>query len=210
MLTMRRIAMLGAVAGLLAGLGGARAESLWERRDPYFAYMFWDTHARRVGDVLTIQINESTSFDGREDRKLSKDTKLGAIMKLNMDYKAGQLTERNFQGNFDGLTTSQRQLNGKADYRSDRTLTDRMAVQVVQVMPNGNLVIEGFRTRVVAGEERTMRVSGVVRPTDIGARNVVESQFISNFTIEYFGRGTDSSYINNGWLGRILNRIWPF
>ena len=85
-----------------------------------------------------------------------------------------------------------------------------MGVQVIEVLPNGNLVIEGFRTRVVAREERTIRVSGIVRPRDIGPLNMIQTGAIANFTIESIGRGPETSYTSNGWLGRIFNRVWPY
>ncbi len=206
----KRIAMLIAVVSLFVGLNQVGADSLWERRNPYFASMNWDTKARRLGDVVTIVLSETTTFDGREDRKLKKDTKNNVGAQLSGAFNSGKNTARSFSGNFASNVTSDRELNGTSDYRSERTLNDRMTVRVVGVEPNGNLVVEGFRTRVVANEERTMRVSGIVRPTDIGANNTVQSQFIANFTVEYMGRGPETSYTNNGWLGRVMNRVWPF
>jgi len=63
---------------------------------------------------------------------------------------------------------------------------------------------------VVSGEERTIRVSGIIRPNDVGANDSVQSQYIANFTVEYFGKGQETSYMNNGWLGRAMNKLWPF
>lgn len=207
---MKRLAMLIAVVGVFVCLNHAGADSLWERRNPYYANLFWDTKARRVGDVVTILLNETTNFDGREDRTLKKNTNAQADLNLNTNYSAGKLTSRNFQGTLKGSATSARELDGTSNYRSNRALTDNMAVQVIQVLPNGNLIIEGFRTRVVAGEERTIRVSGIIRPDNIGPDDTVLSQFIANFTVEYFGKGPETSYTTNGWLGRFVNKVWPF
>ena len=102
-------------------------------------------------------------------------------------------------------------MNGTSNYQSNRNLVDNMAVQVVQVMPNGNLVVEGFRTRVVSGEERTIRVSGIIRPDNIGVNDSIQSQYVANFTLEYFGKGQSRRVTsNNGWLGRVMNKLWPF
>ena len=106
--------------------------------------------------------------------------------------------------------TSRRQFNGSAQLTSDRSFTDRITVTVVDVMPNGNLVVEGYRSRVVAGEQRMLRVTGIVRPTDIGAQNTVQSQFMANFRISYLGRGPESSFVNQSYLGRAMNLLWPF
>ena len=209
-MTRRWVVMILAGCGSLVGPDPARADSLWERRNPYFANMMWDTRARRVGDVLTIQLTEVTTFDGREDRNMRKDTRNNVNASLSGSTAAGENTSRSFSAAWNSLFGSNRELRGRSDYRSERTLTDRMAVQVIDVLPNGNLMIEGFRTRVVTGEERTIRVSGIVRPYDVGASNTVQSQFIANFTVEYMGRGPETSYTTNGWLGRVVNRVWPF
>ncbi len=193
-------------------LVGERAwgDSIWERRNAYTSYLFRDTVARRVGDVLTIVVRETTQFQGMEDRKMNKETKTGSKFGLKLNTATGAGTKRSFEGNWDGLSSSQRKLDGKADYMSNRTFTDRMSVVVTEVLPNGNLVIEGYRQRRIAHEEKTIRVTGIVRPIDIGPDNIVQSQFIANFNAQYTGQGAESSYLNNGWLGRIVNTLWPY
>jgi flagellar L-ring protein precursor FlgH len=205
----KRFAMLLAVIGLFIGINSVGADSLWERRNPYYANLFWDTKARRVGDTVTIVLNETTNFQGQETRTLKKNTINSANAKLDMNYAAGS-KKRAFNGAFNESVNSDRELNGTSNYQSNRNLIDNMAVQVIRVLPNGNLVVEGFRTRVVQGEERTIRLSGIIRPNDIGVNNTVQSQFIGNFTMEYFGKGIETSYTSNGWLGRIMNKLWPF
>jgi flagellar L-ring protein precursor FlgH len=77
-----------------------------------------------------------------------------------------------------------------------------MAVTVVDIMPNGNLVVEGYRSRVVAGEERVLRITGVVRQADIGVGNVIPSGFVANFRISYLGRGPATRNNKQGILTR--------
>jgi len=201
--------MLLAVVGVFVFLNHAGADSLWDRRNPYFANMTWDTRARRVGDVVTIVLNETTNFQGQETRTLKKNTITSANTALSGTATGGAKT-RSFSAAFSGNGNSDRELNGTSNYQSNRNLVDNMAVQVIKVLPNNNLVIEGFRTRVVSGEERTIRVSGIIRPNDVGANDSVQSQYIANFTVEYFGKGQETSYMNNGWLGRAMNKLWPF
>jgi flagellar L-ring protein precursor FlgH len=202
--------MLVAVLAVFVFLNNLGADSLWERRNPYFANMFWDTRARRVGDTLTILLNEATLFNGMDMRMDQKDTKALANVTLTANYAAGKRTTRSFTGTFNPEVDSSRSLKGTGNYTTNRTLTDRMSVVVIGVEPNGNLLIEGYRTRVIANEERMMRVSGIVRPVDIGVANTVLSQFVANFTVEYIGHGPESSYTNPGWLGRFMNKVWPF
>ena len=172
--------------------------------------MFWDTNARRVGDVVTIVLNETTNFQGQETRTLKKNTINQATAAMSGNFAQGSKLSHTFSGALSSNWNSDRELNGTSNMQSNRNLVDNMAVQVIQVMPNGNLVVEGFRTRVVFGEERTIRVSGIIRPDNIGVNDTVQSQFVANFTVEYFGKGAETSYINHGWLGRIMNKVWPY
>jgi len=207
----KRGTMLLAIVGLIVVLNSVRADSLWERRNPYFASnLYWDLNARRVGDVVTIILNETTNFQGQETRTLKKGTIASSKTSLDMNYAAGKSTTRNFSGALNGNATSDRELNGTSNLQSNRNLVDNMAVQVIEVMPNGNLVVEGFRTRVVLGEQRTIRVSGIIKPENIGVNDAIQSQYVANFTMEYFGKGIETTYINHGWLGLIMNKVWPY
>jgi flagellar L-ring protein precursor FlgH len=205
----KRFAMLIAVVGVFVFLNNVGADSLWERRNPYYANMFWDTKARRVGDVVTIVVNETTNFRGQETRTLKKNTINTTDSALSGNFVADKRVNHNFASTFKSNFGSDRELNGTSNYQSNRNLIDNMALQVIQVLPN-NLVVEGFRTRVIQGAERTIRVSGIIRPDNIGVNDTIQSQFVANLTLEYFGKGIETSYTSNGWWGRIVNRLWPY
>lgn len=185
------------------------ADSMWDRRDPRSAYLFMDNRARRVGDTLTVIINENTNATNNEQRTLKKDTATSG--KFNFAGKTGGTgggKEASAAVNSD--LSSNRSFEGSADYQSQRQLTDYMQATVVDVLPNGNLVIEGSRERTVSNETRWMRVTGVVRPNDIDIGNRINSQVIAHFRIKYEGGGVESRFTNQGWLGRVTNRVWPF
>ena len=186
-----------------------RADSIWERRDPTRAYLFVDTRARRVGDLLTIVIREETEIDQKEERALEKSSESGGLFKYNATATDGAGSHAASM-DFDAAGSSSRKFDGKSEFSSQRELEDRMAVIVVDVLPNGNLLIEGSRRRVVSGEERMLCVSGIVRPIDIAPGNIVDSPFIANFQIAYRGKGVESKFTNQGWLNRIVNHVWPF
>lgn len=194
---------------LLAPTAATWADDIWARRNPDHAYLFNDLRARRVGDLLTIVVNESTEFEGLEKRELNKETKTSAAYSFN-GKTASDNTSRSFSADLDGSGVSQRKFDGKANSTIDRRFLDRMTVTVVDVMPNGNIIIEGFRQTVVSREVRMLRVTGIVRPADIGPFNTVLSQYIGNFNAAYAGRGPESSYTNHGWWGRFLNKAWPY
>ena len=83
-------------------------------------------------------------------------------------------------------------------------------MHAIDVAPNGNLIIAGRRRQVVAGEVRTLLVTGSVREPDITPNNTVRSQFIANFKVCYEGDGPETHFSNQGWGSRIINRIWSW
>jgi flagellar L-ring protein precursor FlgH len=101
-------------------------------------------------------------------------------------------------------------LTGKADYKDEQTYEDSITVVVEDVMPNGNLLVLGKRTREVAGNIQTIQLSGIVRPSDIDEFNTVNSQRVANFHIVYATRGQENSFLRPGWLMRIWNLLNPF
>jgi flagellar L-ring protein precursor FlgH len=199
-----------ALAAVLSCGTAAPGQSLWERRDPKTANLFWDYRARLPGDVLTIVVSEVTNFEGQETRNLEKKTNATATVNGSGTSSVGGSGTKQFTANVTGGALSDRKFDGQANSTIDRKFLDKMSVIVVAVYPNGNLLIEGHRGRVVSRETRTLKVTGIVRPGDIGPNNQVQSQFIANFTVSYEGRGPDTNYSNQGWGGRVMNVLWPF
>lgn len=196
---------------LLAGLLAIsptllRADSIWDRKDRRAAFLFEDNNARQIGDILTVAINESTEANEREERALDKRGGKGGTLGVSAKSGAGGSAklDMDMSGNV------RRNFNGSAQLTSDRRFLDRITVMVVDVLPNGNLVIEGYRSRIVGGERRDLRITGIVRPADIGAQNTVESRFVANFRITYIGHGPSSRYVEQGWWGRVWNALWPY
>ena len=183
------------------------ADSIWKRRDPRSAYLFMDNRARRVGDAITIAVKETTGATNNEQRKLKKDTT--ASEKLDFAGKTTGTGSKAATAAVSADQSSDRSFQGKAEYESSRNLLDSMTVFVTDVLPNGNLVIEGYRKRVISNETRILRVTGVVRANDVDISNVVESRFIANLTLIYEGGGVETRFTNQGWLGRTTNKLWP-
>jgi flagellar L-ring protein precursor FlgH len=183
-------------------------QSLYLRADPAAFPYTDDFRARRVGDVLTIVISEITEFGAQEKREMNKETRTGAM--FNMSGKSATPgVSRSFSADIDGQSSSNRKFDGKANSSIDRKFVDRMGAIVVDVLPNGNLVVEGWRQRAIGRETRLLRVTGIVRPGDIDGLNTVHSQYIANFQVAYQGRGPETNFTNQGWGGRLFNIIWP-
>jgi flagellar L-ring protein precursor FlgH len=177
-----------------------RADSIWDRRDPRYANLFQDNRARNIGDLLTIAISEVTVANEQDQRDMRKRSFADARFGFGTKGQPGQLLNG----------TSDRSFTGNAQVTTNRVFTDRLTVTVVDMMPNGNLVFEGYRSRVVEGEERVLRITGVVRQADIQVGNVVPSAAVANFRISYLGRGPETRMTNQNYLGRLVNHLWPW
>lgn len=188
----------------------AFADSIWDRRDPRYAHLFQDNRARQVGDVLTVLISENTVANENDQRTQDKGTNTTGTVDYAGSSSANGGTGQTGAASFSLANAFRRRFAGNATLTTNRVFTDRMAVTVVDMMPNGNLVVEGYRSRVVAGEERVLRITGVVRQQDVGVGNVVPSGALANFRISYLGRGPTSRSVNQNYWGRALNLLWPW
>ena len=206
---MRHPVPLGAAVLLVLVSAATAADSIWARREPRIAFLFEDTRARHVGDLLTVTVLESTGVTNSDKRDLSKAAGFTDQISLTGAAALGKIFTRSGSGNYQGGGSSSRTFDGSAALSSARTFTDSVPVTVIDVLPNGNLIVEGSRQREVSGELRTLRITGIVRPVDIDAVNNVPSTVVGDFHITYQGRGIESDVVQPGYLKRLLFRIWP-
>ncbi len=208
-MTSRQWIGVGMLMTCVAPMTQVFADSIWDRRDMRSGYLYMDNRARRVGDTLQVIINESTGATNTEQRTLQKETAASG----KFDFKGSTSSDsagRSAAASVSADNSSDRSFQGSANYQSNRQLLDAMQLTVVDILPNGNLVVEGFRDRIVSNEHRLMRVSGIVRPNDIEVPNTISSQNVADFTIRYEGGGVESRFTNQGWLGRAANKLWPY
>jgi flagellar L-ring protein precursor FlgH len=201
------MAVLACVSAIVPA--SVRGDSLWERRKPGRAHLFEDSRARRVGDLLTIVVSESTEVDNREDKGLAKSSSSSGKFDLSA-ASGGGFGISAADANLDFGKENDRSFSGEASYRNSREFSDRITVMVSQVMPNGNLVLTGHRNISIEGEDRTLIISGMVRPIDIGPDNTISSRYVANMQAVYTGEGTERRFVHQGWLGRKMNKLWPF
>jgi flagellar L-ring protein precursor FlgH len=187
----------------------SRGESLWERRDASRAFLFYDTGARRVGDLVTVLIDDVTNVENSDDRSMNKET--SASKSMDVDSSAsGDFGGPEGTAAFDFNSDSERSFDGDAAFSSQREFSTRVTASVTDVLPNGNLVIEGSRNIVIAGDERVLVISGVVRPYDISPGNTILSRHIAQFRVAYEGNGQEQAFTRQGMFGRIMNKLWPW
>lgn len=190
-----RIVSLLAVLVLFAATSPVSAGSLWSDGDSLFA----DTKARRVGDLVTMIIVERAQATQSATTEAGQDgsVQVGPISIADIVPVIPPITASGSDSSrAQGSTTRGGSLNA------------RMTAQVVEVLPNGNLVIEGRQTIIVNGEEQIIVVSGQVRPQDIAPDNTVLSTFVADATIAYYGTGPVAEKQQPGLLTRLFN--WLF
>jgi len=165
--------------------------------------LYTDDVARNIGDILTIIITEDSKVDNKAKRDLKKDVDKS----ITFDGKLGNFTDL---GEFGTSASSTNELKSKADYKDERKFVDRITVVVVDIQPNSNLVVMGTRLRKIAGDIQNIEISGIVRPSDITFDNTIKSEQVANFQIVTKNSGIADPYTKPGFLGRILDVIWPF
>lgn len=181
----------------------AQADSIWAKRGKNTRFTFADDTAKKIGDVLTIVVTENSKIDNKAKRDMQKDTSRS----VTFNGELGGFTDL---GEFGMSSSSDNSLKGKADFKDERKFTDNVTVMVVDVMPNNNLVIMGTRYRDISDDIQEIEISGIVRPSDIGFDNTVRSEQVANFKIVSNSKGVAAKFNKPGFLGGILDAMWPF
>ncbi len=175
---------------------------------------FQDLRARNVGDTVTVVISEKTSAIKEATTSTSRVSSnnvaikkfLGLPLKFGMSDFLGQgqpfspEVASNYDSAFDGAGTTKRSGQFSAN----------ITARVVEVLPNGNLVIEGKKDTILNNEHQYLVLSGIIRPEDLSVDNRVDSNLISDARIEYSGKGVLADEQRPGWMMRILDNVWPF
>ncbi len=195
------------------GTSGRTANSLWQ---PGARGFFRDQRATRVGDILRVNINiaDNAKFDNTTNvgRTSSDDSGFthflgfeNLITKLN-PVPGTSIPDPSKLISYDGQT--QMNSTGKVDRKE--TVKTQVAALVTQVLPNGNLVIEGTQEILVNYEVREISVRGVVRPQDITSDNSVDSTQVAQARIVYSGRGRISDLEQPRWGAQAVEILSPF
>lgn len=170
-----------------------------------------DFKARRRGDIVTILISETASASKAADTSTSRDSKMSAGVKnfLGLE-KTGALNSNFFDlANLINAEAGSSFKGAGATSRKE-TLNATISAKVIEVLPNGNLQIEGRRNVKVNNEDQIIVVEGTIRPSDIGQDNIINSSFVADARITYTGKGIISDRQSPGWMMNIIDKIWPF
>ena len=167
--------------------------------------LFEDRRARYVGDTLTVTIAESTAAATKSNDGVTRSSSISASVDSPM---------RGVLGNtFEGMSLGAKGANNfssKGDAANNNTFTGSMTATVIEVFPNGNLLVSGEKQVAIGHEQEYVRVSGVVNPSFIDTANTISSSKIADARIEYKSAGQISDSMVMGWLARFFLSVLPF
>lgn len=188
------IVLFAALIAASAALPVAAA-SLWSDNAES---LYTDKKALYVGDIVTIVVKEQTQATQKSKTDVKQDQKMeGAdgVGFLNRFFNAF------------GISASD-QYSGEGTTTSGSTLATTISAEVVEVLPNGNLLVEARRSMVVNVETQTVVLSGVIRPQDVARDNRIDSAKIANMNLRYEGKGPIAKRQKPGLLNKIFNFIF--
>jgi flagellar L-ring protein precursor FlgH len=206
------------------GVKPAQAGSLWLKEGSTEQSMFADKIARNIGDILTIVVSEDTSTQQTARIKTYENTQggTGIFPALNATLNGFVQALPSWLSKSSGGTVDEGDVtiptldiaaksewNGGGDTQNTLTLTNRTAVTVVDVLPNGNLVLEGAKIIRAGQESQYAYMRGIVRPIDIASDNTVPSTKIADAQVEFIPEGELTEAQKKGWLVRIWDKIKP-
>lgn len=177
----------------------------------YDMRLFEDIKSRRVGDVLTVVLNEATQAKKQADLNASKNMNITASGNAPTLFGLASQAVLGNNAGVSGQYSLDRSVDGKGKADQSNSLTGGISVTVVEVLPNGNLRVRGEKRVTLNDGSEYVRLSGIVRPIDVDASNTISSSKVADATIMYTGDGGMADSSKPGWLARIFMSPWfPF
>jgi flagellar L-ring protein precursor FlgH len=160
----------------------------------------------QVGDVITVLLNESTQAARTQNGSITRDSSNTLIREGLKTYGAG------LGGFMKGINMTGGSVSNKGTGAADQqaSLNGSVAVSVVEVMANGNLVLRGEKQLALTEGSEIIQVAGIIRPDDVAPNNTVQSRRLANAQIAYKGTGDLANATKAGWGTSALLKIWPF
>ena len=164
--------------------------------------LFEDRRARYVGDTITVTITENTSAATKSNSNVAKTGSISASLGPNLNLPGKLLTELK--------ANSSNTAAGKGDAAANNVFTGTITVTVIEVLPNGNLLVSGEKQVAIGHGQEYIRLSGIVNPYFVNAANTIASSQIADARIEYKESGAISEAQVMGWLARFFLTFLPF
>lgn len=218
--------MFLAVSFLLTSVSTVTATSLWNSRSSGF--LFVDHKARSVGDLITIIIKETVSISKKGETETEKsDSVVGRVASFlfpraevldpatanNTSTNDSILVQRGYKGSRFGQHNgvlpawdwkTEQSFKGGGSIKNDDTFSAKITARIIEVLPNGNMLIEGKKTLLLANEKQNILITGIIRAKDILEDNTIDSEKISDFNVRYEGKGPIGDNQKRG----LLTKVW--
>jgi flagellar L-ring protein precursor FlgH len=173
-----------------------------------------DHRARRIGDLVTVVVSESSEASRSASTDLSRDTEMG----LGIDAMLGAPDHLGLPGLFKGgndfsptvSASTGNSFSGGGSTSRKESLKTNVAARVMEILPDGNMVVEGRRQVEVNDDIQYIYVRGMARPVDISPNNTISSSALADAEIVYNGTGAISNEQKPGWAYRLFSAVWPF
>jgi flagellar L-ring protein precursor FlgH len=202
---------------VMALAGGAlaaplNAATLWQAETLADGTLYSDQVARKKGDLITIDVNENTSVSDLNQTETQRQNDISSTISLlpGSNKVAAQVGSSASTALPGLIANSDKHYQGKGNYTASNQVIAAITARVIDVLDNGNLLIEGRRSVKVNNDTKTILITGIVRTADIKSDNTVLSEKLHNFQVSIDGDGPLTRSQEEGFLGRILDVLWPF
>jgi flagellar L-ring protein precursor FlgH len=189
-------------------MGNARADSLWSSE--FKISIVADKRASTVGDIITVVVQESSSTKKDSSTQTAKKSQLDAGVSsfLFSPASSGLLTKG---GKLPAMAmNSNNTFDGGGKINNSASILARFGVRIVDVLPNGNLIVEGTRNTTFSQESQTVVLRGTVRQYDVTPENTVFSYNLADVSIKFVDSGAVSNSQHKGWFSRVFDVLSPF
>jgi flagellar L-ring protein precursor FlgH len=159
----------------------------------------------QVGDIITVLLSESTQAARTQNTDVSRESKTS--LPTGLSTKIGSMSP--FLNGID-LNASANTSKGAGKAGQQASLEGSIAVSVVEILANGNLLIRGEKKLGLSEGTEVIQVSGVIRPEDVGPNSTVQSRRLANAQIAYRGSGDLANATKAGWGMSAMHKYWPF
>ena len=164
-----------------------------------------EARAHRAGDILTVSFTESFQATKSQNAATSRTSENSVTLPTVM----GSILPNSLGNSAELGSSGESTFSGSGSTNQSNSLTGLISVHVVRVYLNGNLEILGQKKLTLNNGDEYIRVSGIVRPSDISSDNVVQSDRIANADINYVGAGDTARTGKKGWYTKMLDTINP-
>jgi flagellar L-ring protein precursor FlgH len=190
------------------GSVNAHPGSLWKGASTSNT-LFHDQRAGFVGDIITIKIVEVSQASEKASTGTNRSNNMEAGISNLMGLETSMFPSSVTPAKMIGASTKN-DFSGSGETTRTGSLSATITARIIDILPNGNLAVEGKRELYVNNEKKEILVQGIVRQKDVAYDNSIYSTQIADAKIIYTGIGVVGEKQSPGWLARIVDRVWPF